>query len=86
MFLLHQPGEVIGYHFPFIKTLPSLIFPLENQRVSSMIEFSLLETIYCLYCPSERFVRIPGNLHKLLVPGKNRNHEEEESIWIYIRQ
>lgn len=79
MLLLHQPGEVIGYHFPFIKTLPSLICPLENQRVSSMIEFSLLETIYC---PSERFVRIPGYLRKLLVPGKNRNHEEEESIWI----
>lgn len=54
--LIHQPGGLTGYHFPFIKTLPPLIFPLENQTVSSMIDFLCYRTIYCLYCPSERSV------------------------------
>lgn len=54
--LIHQPGGLTGYHFPFIKTLPPLIFPPENQTVSSMIDFLCYRTIYCLYCPSERSV------------------------------
>lgn len=31
-------------------------------------------------------VRIPGNLHKLLVKEKNMNHEAEESTWISTRE
>ena len=52
-----------------------------------MIDFSLLENCLLPLLPTRKiYVRVPGNLHKLPVQGNNRNHEEEESIWIDIRK